>query len=330
MNAPAKESFLADPAAREAFDAQKGRIAALQRCTAFWHGTGAFQYAARGSKYGGVDHATVVNVLDSLMEQGLVPQDDLLSEQFDLEGHAASVSLTQRRLYAGVYAALYSHPDVPVQYRYGHRAFWWLCFWESIIFHALGDWETVKKEVRIVVDKLFRSPRDLLAQHLRFRQRAWLWTRTIRKDEKYATPFLHRIMVGCTSDIPGNHPLLIGAKHGAFEAIPLWRPAASYEARSAAPIPPSQWSCIEVPMSRVQSTKQALEKAGLDIPVVPIEFAELVCSNAPFDELTRPHDGWQRNEPRSAGAENGGRVILGTGNSIYEHCNTNAFRRTTS
>lgn len=289
--------FLDQPGVGDAYHAQADSVSALHADTAYWHGTGRFQYKPlNGSKYGGVDHDRTEDVLDSLLGEGLSPRHDLFHERFALEGHEATVSLTQRRMYARLYGCLFSSSESNPEFLYGSRMFWWSYFFSRMAWEAMKDREFRRKEIRMVAkrnwDRL-RGQADVEFQ--RQRQEIWekarAWTDTMRRDGKFGRGRvnLHTIMTRCTSDISGNHPLVIGVKPDAFEPVPLWSPVQTYEARSAEPISPDQWSCVEVPYQCREGVRAKIEGAGFNVPVVPLEFGELVCREIPFEDLARPH-----------------------------------------
>ena len=289
-NLEGKRRFLARPEIAQAFNAQRDEIETIRAKTGYWHGLGRLRYPYKGAnKWTGVNHEGVpIDVLPQLLKEGLLPQHDFFHGLNNLESHTDTVSTTPNRQYARAYASMYGETaEDPLEYTYGSRAFWAIYFLGSTLIEGWKDLDFLKNEIRIKVTSALNDPerlhREESVKHML--ENAPQWGAPSHKPK---TPLLSNsglLLASAYSDIPTNHPLVIGVQQDTFEVVPMWRPFIAHEVRSATAVTPDQWTCIEAPLHKVEDVREQIRNQGLDIPVVPIEFAELIDSEKSFKDL---------------------------------------------
>ena len=242
------------------FLAQEPGIIKLLKITQYYHGTGARHYHyGTESKYGEAE-PVLINTLARILEDGIQPQRDLFNKEFQT-GTEKSISLTKHRIYARSYAQLFLTEGTELQYEYGQPNVWY-----SVILLRIYTGILIS---RFSTRRLFKS-----------RQESWKkvlirWTRSFRQDGKYEGSSLVRCMNG-RSDIPHNFGIVIGIKQDKLEPLTINYPNISKdEIRVAKPIQPTSFSHIQAPLRYIHTVKEACQAAGLDIPVIPLEFVEL-------------------------------------------------------
>lgn len=229
--------------------------------TKYWHGTGRYQYAD------GTDET--INVLASILDRaGLRPQNDV----FDISmGDMSSVSCTNIRMYARIYADMHQFQGVKSGTRYGAAFVWGYYFIVSAALMAIqhmGLWKDPKK-------------RHLLARGAKENMKG-LWVRKVL-GQKYVS--LKDFFVN-GSDIAGNYGILIGLK--SIGEIATTSPYISmYETRTSKMIPATNWSHIEAPKQYVNEVSEALREAKINIPVYTIEDCEQYWSQKDFSLLVK-------------------------------------------
>ncbi|HSX06756.1 MAG TPA: hypothetical protein VLG92_03485 [Candidatus Saccharimonadia bacterium] len=221
-----------------------------------WHGTGRYQ----------VRNGNIVDVLEGMVaESGLRPHLDAM----DLKtGKGEFVSTSRARMYARPYADMHRNPK-DVAYRYGTPSFWGKYFMASVPFHTFfesnlwrkSNWDNYRKTALPIAvqwrDKVKLNP--------------------VRCDMYDA--------LDSGSDIPGNYPILIGFKSNAFEEVDTSKAIGRCESRSQLPIPLTNVTHIEVPLQYAEETARILSSTEMDIPIIPLEYGELYCSQLPFSDL---------------------------------------------
>ncbi len=285
-----KRRFLAQPEIAKAFNAQKDEIEAIRAETGYWHGLGRLRYPYKGdSKWNGVDHTEApIDILPPLLKEGLLPQHDFFHGLNNLEGQTDTVSTTPNRQYARAYASMYGETaEGCLEYTYGSRAFWAIYFLADSLLKGWKDIDFLKKEFRI---KVLSAQNDPERQHRRksvehMLENAEQWGAPSHKPKPPISSNSGLLLATATSDIPNNHPLIVGIRSNAFQAVPMWRPFIAHEVRSSTVISPDQWTCLEVPLQQVESVRAKIREQGLEVPIVPIEFAELMDSEIHFREL---------------------------------------------
>lgn len=269
------------------FHARK-QIAKLLEQTEYFHGTGRFLYSSNGnSKYEGVTDAPH-DTLNSLATDGLKPQNDLFADLFTGK-EIPTISMTHLRNYARVYADLFSQEGTGLGYEYGTRKFWWNYLLMKMFFDALTDpghyrrtWQR-RKEIK----KFKMKKRNIYNPDK--------WASSFRNDSKYNGSTMRLIQEG-KSTITGNYPMIIGIRKGTIKPIPIIsRAVRRYETRTDQTISPGQWSYIEVPLRKITETRETLSEVNgkIDIPIIPMEFVELLLSEKPFSELIAPGKDWK-------------------------------------
>jgi len=100
------------------------------------------------------------------------------------------------------------------------------------------------------------------------------WTRSFRKDNKGTQSAWQWLFA--QTDIPHNFGLVIGIKRGVVHPLRIQYPnIAKDEVRTDRSLTPDAFSHIQVPLQFVPKVQLAVQQAGLDIPVVPIEYVAL-------------------------------------------------------
>lgn len=281
-----RADFLGAADVRRQFDETRDQIAQLLGDAEWWHGTGTRKYVpVAGSKYAGACTREAQDVLPSLLT-GLRPCRDLYVDEARFDNPDRTVSLTRTRMYAKGYALRHFCEGESLEYEFGSRDFWYHCITTRMGIEALRRraglamiGRMAVARVRAMVDRQYRT-----ARHARWRARRdqmSKWSSDIRAD---ARDVLH-------SDIPGNTPVLIGVRRGVVRPLAVGPPTlALYESRADGDIPAAAFTHLEVPLARVHTIRAAVEQVGLRgaLPVVPIEFADLVQSECDFEELVRP------------------------------------------
>ncbi len=255
---------------RDEYGRTRSSLEDLLRNTEFYHGTGRLQYVHDGdSKYEGVQ-ANVQNTFASIVQNGLVPKYDPFAKGMCRE----RISLTQNRMYARVYAGMFAHQKEDVLFEYGSRAFWWSSILARMATKTLTDWNEIKRIVDFVQPKS-----DLLKQCSQ-------WTQSFSKDKVGPMKALFSVMAYGMSDIAENHSLIFAIKKDAVSTFPLDSAAASlYESRTKNIIEPGAINHIEVPLSFIADRRQEMKELGFDIPLIPMEFIEMILSERHFSEL---------------------------------------------
>lgn len=253
------------------YDAMRPQIAKLYEQAAYWHGTGRFQYLPKGkSKYEGVSHAQLHDVLESIISfGGLMPHYD---PWILVNGvHQNTTSLTSLRMYGRLYAGFHQHEGMPLGYEYGDAAFWYY-YLISIAFLSRNLWYVLLAAVR-----MHFSPG--------VRVGAGQWMHTVRKDlaEKPIMPlFFYRLR----SDISANYGILFAIRGEAVNVVHYNAFIERVEARTTKPILLDHITHLEVPLRNVAETKALLKKHGVMLPVIPIEYGERWCSTQRLVQLS--------------------------------------------
>lgn len=286
--APASEEVVA------AHTSMREQIERVLAETGLYHGTGRFTYKPQGSsKYDGVAPDEVVDVFSLLLEQGLRPQEDLFSELFTGE-ELSTISLTHLRMYARVYADLFEDENNPsIQYEHGSRAFWWQFLVGKMVLHFLTDPDYYKKVLRWYLKERWHADKQASVQ--KRLERMDQWQRTFRNDDKFKLGAgigqnLMTLMCYGGSTIPDNHGVLIGIRAGAVTPVQVQQGyVRCFEIRAGHVIPPSDWTYVEAPQSRVSTVQAGIQAAGYDIPVFPMEVMEHHHAQMPLAQLSEKH-----------------------------------------
>jgi hypothetical protein len=184
-----------------------------------------------------------------------------------------TISLAPSRMHARLYAHIHLYEGVWLKYVFGGTKFW-MGFFILLGLRELRYW---RKRNKTGLTYNLRPGRELLRQ-------ARAWGSAIRNLDTMRVLPLWRAY-DLRSDIPGNHPILFGIKKSATrqgKGVPVF---SKIEVRIQDSLPLSQVSHIEVPLEHVAATAQLLEENGVTLPVIPLEFGELYCSQLPLTKL---------------------------------------------
>lgn len=232
------------------YNRKRSFIEDLYRDVGYWHDTGRKQYR----------EGEVIDVLDSLLtSRGLLPSRD----QFDLKkGETFSTSVTDRRMYASLYAKMHQTDKASLEYEYYPRSVW------SKIFLGVIN--------RMAGDELLpgANPIDILKMGIKFRLDYRNWYKKVRRN-----PSLRQRLRNIKSDIPNNYPILIGVRENYINPIDTSGFVSLYERRVGGHIPIEGITHLEVPLSKVLETERFLEQKGIgNLPVIPMELGEIFSS----------------------------------------------------
>jgi len=221
-----------------------------------WHGTGRFHH----------HEDQVRDVLKEIIEKdGLIQHEDPLDYT---RGVMQSVSTSPSRIYSSLYAQLHYEKGKRLRNTFQTTAGWLYYTGSIAIQAALHD--------RRLFNKRFREEHNLDKKG------------TSYFHEKYAKfPVTGLDMrFGGVSDIPGNYPMLIGIKEGAFQESNIAQVLRTHESRSETPIPISSFTHIEVPDQNVEEVRDLLNQAVKEhVPVIALEWGEEFCKSLPVSFL---------------------------------------------
>ena len=240
---------------------------------AYWHGTGRYHYHhSADSRYGGITHTRIINVLESVLDNGgLNGHQDLWVK---IDGQIKkTVSVAPSRMHARLYAHIHLYKDVWLKYVFGGTGFWMGFF----IFFAGQE----------LFSQFGRGERDFLHQIVfkqNFIKLARTWASAICNVDSYKILPWWRAY-DLRSDIEGNHPVLLGISKSAVEGegvVPFLR---RVEVRVEGAIPLRYFTHIEVPLAHVEETRALLAQKNISLPVIPLELGELCSSQFPLEAL---------------------------------------------
>lgn len=221
-----------------------------------------------------------------------------ISDPLDFTGQMESVSLALSRMYARVYADTHQ-PSGKAALRAGSSILWARLFLGDIGQRLLV--EAVGREGRRgILDKFLRddgitawrgkvtrSPFPLGERGWPTSEefQAWSSSRQLLFFLRAYAAIQDTFRTG--SDIPGNHPIIIGVKAGSWARHETSGSVSLHEYRASSAIRfPAEITYIEVPRSEIRSTEAILEQAGMGgLPVLAIEDCETYVASLPFYEL---------------------------------------------
>ncbi len=139
--------------------------------------------------------------------------------------------------------------------------------------------------------KRWNGDRDALKEKEELSTDSRFWTRSFRNDDKYIGGLgAFRAMEKAKSTISGNYPVIIGFSVKDINLLPIkYKTISMYEQRTDSIIPPQNFTHIQVPLSKFAEVQARIKELGLQIPIIPIEFVELINSDVPIQQLTRAH-----------------------------------------
>ncbi len=241
--------------------------------THFWHGIGRYQYD---------DEGNIIDVLGLLIEKGgLQPRYDDLHIS---KGPMNSISASLSRMYAALYAKRHFYakfPEKPMLSNQLGKPIRWVAYF-------LGRFEV--DLMLLAISKIRRRDvsfgrgvsllkREILKSGEETSIRQWK-----RRSNSQANRFnvVRSFLYG--SDIKDNYPMLFGiGKVDQGSIIPYGRD----EVRFISPIQWEDITYIEVPLQNIEETRQVFEEAGIDVPIVPMEYAENYCRRFSFSQLVK-------------------------------------------
>jgi hypothetical protein len=240
----------------------------------YWHGTGRYQYGrAREARDTKVDTHTVVNVLESIVDAGGLEarhQERWVTYNGkDVE----TVSVAPTRMHARLYSHIHLREGVWLEYVFGGTRFW-VGFFVFLGILALSKKSNPERRAEIKL--------SLLITHMLAYGRTWAGA--VCNLDKYIILPIWRIY-DLRSDIEGNHGVLFGIKHEAIRGDGVFTLVKNLEVRIDRPLGLNDMTHVEVPLEHVEETKLLLEQKNISLPVIPLEFGELYCSQFPLTHL---------------------------------------------
>jgi hypothetical protein len=238
-------------------------IAQLYAQAPLWRGLGRYQYSKTGE---------TIDLIPDLLLNGFQPRRDIWVSK---QGEDKTVSLARSRMYARLYSDMFRGEQTSDDlYRYGTRRFWSDVFIsdmvrkmaaEAIRNHSVFDW--VKKRIS--------------GEYLN-ENRLERWVARVTKNTSRATLF--NMLSHVTSDIKGNYPIVVGI-HGSLHEYPVPVSLQPHEVRTDQAIFPSNFTHLEVPYVNIPETLQRIGELGLQIPVFPLEFGDLLSREFTYKQL---------------------------------------------
>ncbi len=293
----------------ELYQRNREMIAEAIGSTEFYHGTGNRHYGY-DQQQKAYSHTKQTHSLFSLLAHGILPAEDLYSERFMID-KKPTTSLTQKRMYARVYADLHETADDPcLKFRYGSSAFWWRYFLMCMLLDGTRDPQAIKNKSQQALTALgLSAPQPATPMNRRVGE----WMSSFRHDPELQALLdlrgstRNRIRAGLAADqlmaygkstIPENFPLIIGIKKdNVIPAVSRSRGMRMFETRTNHPIAPTNWSYLEVPGVYVRSVKTLTQQMFGNhhcLPVLAMEQVELYCAlEADWQTLTTPHANYQ-------------------------------------
>jgi hypothetical protein len=111
------------------------------------------------------------------------------------------------------------------------------------------------------------------------------WGSALRKlDGLKVFPLLWRAY-DFRSDIAGNYSILFGIKKSAIDNHSLAPFIKNLEVRVPGPVSFMDMTHVEVPLENVEETRQVLRQNNITLPVIPLEFSEIYCSQFSLQRL---------------------------------------------
>lgn len=224
------------------------RYSELLNATTHWHGTGRYYTSHVGES---------VDVLSGILAATkLLPAPDITDHNNGLMHIvAASPNRMHARIYADIHAFKPNGADL-----YGSTSFWSGVFAGRIVHNMLIDGSfkafvsyTLKNAIRT---RRLRQPR-------------------VQKESVMSAQGLLR-----GSKIAENYPLLIGIASPAATLGHKHRHEVRYPEVSI-----SQFTHIQVPRVNVPEVEARIEEYGHQVPVLPLEVAEMFAAQVPFSQL---------------------------------------------
>lgn len=251
-------------------------IPELERCyaeAAYWHGTGRYHYHhANDSRYEEADSNRIMHVLESILDSGAIArhQDLWVTYNGQLK---KTVSVAPTRMHARLYAHIHLREGVWLEYVFGGTRFWIGFFIFLAMLHLRNIFDAHKREFV----KLTLLNKDSF-KHFR------TWGSAVRNLDQFKILPIWRAY-DLRSDISGNYAVLFGIKRSAIRSDGVLPFIKDLEIRVEQDINLRNITHIEVPLENMEETKRLLAEKAISLPVIPLEFGELYCSQFSLRKL---------------------------------------------
>ncbi len=247
----------------------------IEQCyknASYWHGTGRLHYShTENSRYETNGKTGYLDILDSIINMGgITPHSDNWFKRIERKDFD-TISFTPCRMYVKLYAGLHLYEKDQLVYEFGTTKFW---------FRTIICVQTFYKKflVYIFTGTFYR----ILTRANNKNAREWMGAVRSDMQKKSMSIFRGHLL---RSDIPGNYPIIIGINKSGLDIISYNSGMERFEARTRKSILIKDMTHIEVPLCKVEETKEFLKQKNCTLMVIPIEFSELYCSNRSLQEL---------------------------------------------
>ncbi len=257
-----------EPELYKAFLEKKEELRILLQDAHYWHATGRYQYQHNGgSKYEGVNHSNIKDVLSELIDKGgLQPRYDPWFEKYVHSPY--SLSLANQWCYDKLYAHYHQDEQKQLQFEIAPIYFWYHVFiWIQLTEHYC------KFMFGFLILYTFSN---------KLQKQGKTWMSTFRSDLNKKWPFWK--ILTAQSDIKGNYGLLCAISED-IKTMPIMKIGRFFETRTIESIPFSKLKFIAVPYANVSETQEILREKNIQLPIVPLEFIELFMMDFTLREL---------------------------------------------
>ncbi len=238
----------------------------------YWHGTGRYHYGHNHtSRYEKSNSEKLLDILKSIIHNdGLTPHYD---PWIKIGGkYIYTTSLTCCRMHARLYADTHRYEKSFAEFEYGSTRYW------LFLLMILVSFAIIRHPIKSARDfvKMLASRSAL--------ESAKTWIKAVRRDYKFKILKFWQIFE-LKSDIPLNYPLLFGIKKEIVKTISVTPFMDKFESRTDQQIQLTGFTHIEVPLNRVKETQDFLLSNAINLPVIPLEFGEIYCSQYSAQKL---------------------------------------------
>lgn len=246
----------------------------IQRCleaASYWHGTGRYHYQYEGqSRYERVSTNATLDILDSIVTKGgLIPHIDPW-----VDSGGETVSLGTVRMHSRLFARIHLYEKDSLLFELGSIKYWVRFYGVLLFVWLMSDLGSCRQFLK----SLFRksSYNDLQA-----------WAGAIRKPRGKTVVSVMDFMTGTAPgcDIEGNYPVLFGVAKGTLEVMETIALVHAVEVRSLHSVTLKDFTHVEVPLDKVQQTKDFLNSRGVTLEVLPLEFVDIYLRSVPVRKL---------------------------------------------
>ncbi|NQZ84705.1 MAG: hypothetical protein HRU03_03210 [Nanoarchaeales archaeon] len=256
---------------KDSFDESKSEILEILSNTEFYHGTGAYGYYFETNKYVDSQPKGIKYILKNILVEGLVSQRDLFNDIFNTCAKS-TISLGKNQIYARAYSELFLSEGTSLGYCYGNSL-----FWNIGVFFRIFTGVIKKKTFKSYINKTPSLEKKIYKVMLDG------WSKSFRKDGKYIGKN-YFYLSNARSDIKNNFGVVIGIKKNRVNPLTIDYPNISKdEVRTNQVLSFDSFSHLQVPIKNIRKVKLDLKKLNLKIPVIPIEFVELLNYERDFN-----------------------------------------------